>query len=214
MILLVGMMVTAAASSRATLSGASRHNVREWHFRVLLDGKPIGEHDFVVTQQPADIEVETRAHFRVKALFVTAYRYDHQDQEIWRADCLVQMNADTDDNGRKLSVQGRLSGDSFEVHTLQGAKTLPACVRSFAYWDSSFLKSHSLLNAQTGQYEKVVVFDDGFETTHVDRRVVNAQHYSLRSAEFKIDLWYSPSGRWLALESHLKNGRTLRYELH
>jgi hypothetical protein len=70
-----------------------------------------------------------------------------------------------------------------------------------------------LLNSQTGEYEAVNLTRHGLESLQVGGNPVAAQHYSLRTAHFGIDLWYSSQGEWLALESQLENGRTLRYEI-
>jgi len=188
-------------------------DVRRWHFQVLLDGKLIGEHDFTATGRAGEVEVESRAHFRVKALFIPLYGYDHQDHELWRGGCLEQIDAYTNDNGKELAVHGQLAGQAFDVRGPRGEEELPACVKSFAYWDESFLAAHRLLNAQTGKYEAVTAtrLTNGHIRAH--GRDVEAEHYSLTGAKMSIDLWYAPGGEWLALETQTEQGRTLRYEM-
>jgi hypothetical protein len=188
-------------------------DVRQWHFTVLLDGKPIGEHDFTVTGRAGELEVGSRAHFRVRALFIPLYAYDHQDHELWRGGCLEQMDAHTNDNGKELAVNGHLAGNTFEVRGPQGEEVLPACVKSFAYWDESFLTAHRLLNAQTGKYEAVTATRLTNGRIRANGRDIEAEHYSLTGAKMSIDLWYSPGGEWLALETQTEQGRTLRYEM-
>jgi hypothetical protein len=41
---------------------------------------------------------------------------------------------------------------------------------------------------------------------------IEAEHFLLQTPRFSIDLWYSKSGEWLALESLTENGHRLRYE--
>jgi Family of unknown function (DUF6134) len=174
---------------------------RSWHFSVLLDGKPIGEHDFAVVPQGDEVIVDTRAHFQVKAAFIPLYHYDHQDHEVWRNGCLLAINARTDDNGRILTVQGALQGAVFRLQGSHGALSLPACIKTFAYWDQSLLNEPRLLNSQTGEFQSVMLIHDG------------AQHCSLRAPKLDIQLWYSDAGEWLALESRLESGKRLRYEI-
>ena len=57
---------------------------RTWHFTALLDGKPIGTHDFAVVRQADGVTVDSVAHFKVRVAFITAYVYEHQDHEVWR----------------------------------------------------------------------------------------------------------------------------------
>lgn len=186
--------------------------VRHWHFAVLLDGKRIGEHDFSVVRHSDEVDVTIEAHFKVKALFIPLYGYDHEDREVWRGGCLARIDSRTDDNGRKSAVHGVLMGNVFEVASLQRQAALPACVKTFAYWDQSFLTESRLLNSQTGEYQSVNLTRHGLESIRVGGHAIEAQHYSLGTERFGIDLWYSNAGDWVALESKLENGRTLRYE--
>jgi hypothetical protein len=59
-----------------------------------------------------------------------------------------------------------------------------------------------LLNVQSGEYQAVAV----------TRMGVN--RFALRGSKLAIELWYSEAGDWTGLQSTLKSGRTLRYELH
>jgi hypothetical protein len=207
-VLLVVPLIPLAAAA-ASRDGAEKH----WHFAVSLDGKPIGEHDFAVARDGDNVAVDIYAHFKVRMAFIPVYGYDHQDHEVWRRGCLAQLDSQTNDDGKKLAVHGVAQDDMFEVKGSHGEATLPACVKSFAYWDESFLTEPRLLNSQTGEYEAVNLTRRGVETLQVRGKSIAAQHYSLRTGHFGIDLWYSNQGEWLALESHLENGRTLRYDI-
>jgi hypothetical protein len=175
---------------------------RSWHFTALLDGKLIGTHDFVVGRQGDDVTVDSAAHFKVAVAFITAYVYEHRDHEVWHGGCLAQISSQTNDNGHKVFVEGTLEGDAFELRSPRGMTRLPACVRTFAYWDEHLMSDPRLLNAQTGEYQAVSLTS------------VGAERYALRGHKLAIDLWYSAAGDWTALESKLDSGRTLRYELH
>ena len=182
---------------------STRH---EWHFDVLLDGKPIGRHDFIVTDTDDSAEVVSRARFLVTVLHIPVYRYEHDDHERWRGGCLVQIDATTRDNGSRTHVHGDAVDASFDLAGPQGTRTLSGCVHSFAYWDPHLLAAPRLLNAQTGEYQPV----------HLARAADSAagQHYRLEGNHLHIELWYGASGEWRALESHTADGRTLRYEIH
>jgi len=41
---------------------------------------------------------------------------------------------------------------------------------------------------------------------------VPAEHYTLTGGKYTIELWYSPRGEWLALQT-TADGRTVRYEM-
>ena len=208
--IVLGLSLGASSASALAAEGAARH----WHFAALLDGRPIGFHDFSVVQQGDDLVVDTSAHFQVRAAFIPLYGYDHRDHEVWRNGCLTSLSSRTDDNGKKLTVQGALKGHGFEVSGVHGARSLPECVMTFAYWDPQFLRQTRLLNSQTGEFDAVTVSEGAAQTVTIGGQSVSAQHYTVRAPDVVIDLWYSSVGEWLALESRLKSGRTLRYESH
>ena len=197
MAVVLGLALGAAAASRA-----GEEPPRSWHFNVLLDGKYIGEHDFLVGHHGDEVWVDSVAHFKVMLAFITVYTYEHHNHEVWRDGCLTQVTSRTDDNGHQAFVQGTRRAATFEVESVGGAARLPACVRSFAYWDRDLLGDPRLLNTQSGEYQAVTL------------TALGAQRYALRGAKLAIDLWYSDTGEWVALESKLDSGRTLRYELH
>ena len=53
----------------------------------------------------------------------------------------------------------------------------------------------------------------GDDTMQVRGAAVAAKRYRISGPKNPIDLWYSPGGEWLALESTLEGGRRLRYRL-
>lgn len=182
---------------------------REWHFDVLLDGKLIGGHDFIVSGTDDAVQVLSRAHFLVRVLRVPVYRYEHEDHERWRGGCLLQIDATTSDNGRRSRVQGTAGASGFTLSGPHGASSWPGCVRSFAYWDRRLLGAQRLLNAQTGEYQPVRI------TRTVDAGAApGAEHYHLEGSGFHIELWYGADGAWRALESQTEQGKILRYEIH
>jgi hypothetical protein len=204
--ILIGLAIVAA--SLPALTGAT-DGVREWRFVVLLDGRPIGEHDFRVSGTGEAGEVVSHARLVVTALRIPVYRYEHEDHERWASGCLREIDAKTDDDGHALVVHGVAGADGFLVSGPDGANTWPGCVRSFAYWDPRMLDAARLLNPQTGTYEAVRVI--GPEETGGSG--TTSKHYRLEGRHLHIDLWYTPAGEWRALESRTESGKTLRYEL-
>ena len=87
--------------------------MREWRFTVSLDGKHIGEHNFVLRERNDLRELTSQANFRVRFLFINAYHYEHHAHEVWRGDCLESLDARTDDNGEELVVSGERADPAF-----------------------------------------------------------------------------------------------------
>lgn len=200
----------------AAFSGVSVANVpseARWDFKVLLDNREIGSHQFIVSEENGRQVIETEASFDVRVLFVNLYSYRHQNREIWQGDCLAAINSVTDDNGKDFLVRGKAADERFELKTAETQKQLPGCVMTFAYWNPAFLSAEKLLNVQTGKYEDVSIEQVGEETLTFQGQDINAFKYVVSLGAGPITLWYSASDfRWLALESEAAGGRTLRYE--
>jgi hypothetical protein len=193
---------------------AAESGIAEWHFSVLLDGKAIGTHRYSVTTSNGLIEVQSQAEMRVRFMFFDAYRYQHQATELWQHGCLLSIDAETDDNNKPLLVQGRRDEGLFRIAASAVETTeLPACVKSFAYWDLAILQTDKLLNAQTGELTAVTVIPGSQEVITAAGQQWQAQHYTLTGEKLHIELWYGPQGEWLRLRSRLASGRELDYQL-
>ena len=66
----------------------------------------------------------------------------------------------------------------------------------------------------TGELQSAAFTSAGVQSLRVRGQSIMARRYSLTGRHLNIDVWYSDAGDWVALESRLENGRTLRYELH
>jgi hypothetical protein len=186
--------------------------LRQWNFDVYLDDREIGFHRFRLSDSGDGLRLETRAEFQVKVLLVTAYTYDHVNTEIWRGDCLRGIEARTDANGELSHVSGVEQDGRLVVSSSAGATQLDGCVASFAYWDRRLLERKQLLNSQTGEYMPVKFQPLGAASMVIGGRRIAVQRYALTADRLDIELAYSANtGEWLALDSRLESGRTLRY---
>lgn len=189
--------------------------LQEWRFKVYLDDKWIGYHNFrLAPQGNGNHQLDIDARFDVKFLFINAYRYHHSNTEQWQRQCLKSIRSSTDDNGNRFSVRGAANGDRFYLNKGAGRSALPNCVMSFAYWNPAILTADRLLNAQTGDYVEVTVIPLGQQQITVRGQPVLANHFRLLADKAAIDLWYSAdSYRWLALQSTAAGGRKIRYQM-
>ena len=186
---------------------------QEWNFKVFLDDAEIGYHNFLLVEDNDRQRLITEADFRIRFLFLTAYRYEHTNQEIWDGDCLQEISSKTDANGTKFSVRGYQAVAGFAVESDEGLTEVGRCVKTFAYWNPDILDEPQLLNSQTGELLSVAIEAVAEETLKVRGMEVAARRYHLVAKNMELDIWYSKDKRWLALESTVKGNRKLRYEL-
>ncbi|MDJ0710092.1 MAG: DUF6134 family protein [Woeseiaceae bacterium] len=201
-----------AFACSATVDARNESPARTWQFDVALDGKPIGYHRFEVQQDGSRAVLTTEARFDVKFLFVTAFRYRHENTEVWNGACLSSIDASTNNNGDLLAVNGTVGDGQFDVESPQGTSTLPSCVQTFAYWNPAILDATQLLNSQTGNYEDVKAVFEGPDRIQVAGSTVDAFRYRLTALAGDIVLWYSTDETtWLGLEAPAKGNRRITY---
>jgi hypothetical protein len=182
-----------------------------WKFRVMLDDTPIGYHQVEVSREANRKMVHTQANFDVRILFIPVYSYSHQTRELWKDNCLVNIDSTTDDNGDGYFISSIKNDNELSLETQDGTSSLDGCVRTFAYWDVELLKEKRLLNTQTGKYQSVSFKDLGVGMLPIDDQQIEARHFRLVVEDMTIDLWYTKEMRWLALESVTESGAVLRY---
>jgi hypothetical protein len=185
-----------------------------WEFQVLLDGRDIGYHRFDI-QERGDVErVDIEARFEVEFMFITAYRYEHDNLETWRGDCLQEIESSTDDNGKQYDIAGQAGDAGFTLDRNDATEALDTpCLQTFAYWNPDILRAERLLNAQTGEWKPVTVESVGTTPFEVAGTSVAAEEYRLLIPDGAIRLWYQEgNGQWLGLETETQGGRILRYE--
>jgi len=187
--------------------------VANWDFDVYLDDKKVGNHLFSVSEVGGEKQVKSQASFKVKILLIPVYRYEHSAVERWTDNCLEQIDASTNANGKRIEVSGEQTVAGFVIQTGDSPVELPECVMTFAYWNPEFLDQPRLLNPQTGNYVDVSVEKVGEELLKVRGKPVAARRFRLTAHEVDLTLWYSPDDEWLALESVAKGGQIIRYEL-
>jgi hypothetical protein len=110
-------------------------------------------------------------------------------------------------------VSGRQQQEGFRLDAANGAQWLPGCVGTFSYWDKrQLIGRERLLNSQTGEYVAVSVQPLTDARLLVGDREVTVERYALRGEGLELTVSYaSVDGEWLALDSRLEGGRTLRY---
>lgn len=194
-------------------AGAAIANPNErLEFGVYLEDERIGFHRVEFRQDGPERRVDVVAEMDVKILFFNAFSYRHSASERWLDGCIVALETRTNDDGDVYEVVGRSIPAGLQVSTLETQSELSGCIRTFAYWNPDLLDSAYLLNTQTGEYEPAQLQRLDDQPLVFRDETIGEQQFRLNVGdETEIRLWYSANGEWLALETTVTGGSTLRY---
>ncbi len=203
------LALPAVADSAGTSASAPP---RVLNFEVYLDDREIGYHRFELREEGDALRLTTEADFEVRLLLFTAFEYEHRNVELWHDGCLQRIEARTNSNGDRSAVEGERRDGTFVLDAGAGSRRLAECVATFAYWDRSLLDRPRLLNSQTGEYLEVDFRALPRATLRIGDRELPVERVALVAPGMDIELAYlAGSGEWVALESQVGEGRTLRY---
>jgi hypothetical protein len=206
---LLGFLMCLGSGSQQAWSA----NSQTYDFKVFLGQDEIGRQRFDVSTEGMRTQVRVDAQFTVKFLYITVYTYRHTNVEAWEGRCLREIRAETNDNGESFFVNGIFRNGQMHVQTQSGNWIGEGCIKTFAYWNSEWIKGERLLNSQTGEHQTASLLEVGEETIPVQGAPTRTTHRRIVTDKFTIDLWYTLNGRWVALHSTTKKGYTLRYTL-
>jgi hypothetical protein len=157
--------------------------------------------------------VTSHANFAVRILGFNAYQYRHTAVEQWQGDCLTALTAATDDDGKDTEVRATRAGETLNVVADQTVQPLNGCVMTFAYWNPAIRTQTRLLNPQTGRFEPVQITEAGSGLLDVRGVPTPATRIRITGLSAAIDVWYSPQGEWLGLDSLVNGRHKLSYRL-
>jgi len=187
------------------------------NFQVQLNDKDVGFHEFDIQ----DDRVKSKAQFDVKLWFIPAYKYRHTATEVYKDNCLVQLESETQDGGDFFELSS-LTPDStfFKIKVNDKEFNHPACSQTFRYWDVKFTEQSLAINPQDGEMFKLSFSKDEDEEVKTKTNIFLAKKYTLRAIndqgeKFHIELWYEQnSKKWIKLKSYLKDDNVITYILN
>lgn len=174
---------------------AALPSTEEIVFQVFRDDDTIGHHTVAFSRQGDDLHVEIDIFLEVNFAFLTLFRYQHKNQEVWRDGRLVSINTETDDDGDTYWVRGAMTEAGLKVEGSGGNFVAPADILPTSYWNSDSANKAQFLDTQHGQIIDVSVAPVGTETISVAGRAIDARRYSV-TGDLTLDLWYTADGEW------------------
>jgi uncharacterized protein DUF6134 len=186
---------------------------RDLRFRALRHGSPIGEHRVAFRPDGNRLRVETRVDIAVKVLFVTAFRFTHEAEEVWESDRLVSVKSTTDDNGSLLQVSGNAVADGFRIIGDEGPFLASAhLLTTNALWNERIVRETRLIDVQHGGEIGLVTKPLGDAQVDTPEGPVRASRHQMITPYYAGSVYYDSDGRWVKGLIELK-GQRVEYVL-
>lgn len=183
-------------------------------FAITRNGSEIGHHRIRFARQGETLLVDIDAEVRVSALFVTVYRFRHRSREVWDRGRLVQLDAETDDDGEPHSLSVRLEGRELVI-THNGTTTRAAGDQiPTSLWNRAALERPVILGTLRGDLMPTQVTRLGPGTVDIGGRSVVAEGYLIDAKpDFKRWVWFDDAGRLVAVRLVGRDGSQVSYRL-
>lgn len=181
-------------------------------FTVLRGDDEIGRHEMLFRREGDELSVDVRTRIAVKVLFVTAYRFEHDGQELWRGGRLVRLDSTTNDDGTRHALHAEATGAGLRVSGDGRDSDVDGTIVPASLWNEGVLRGGSILNTLDGRAMAVTVQDLGPETVNVRGRPVEARHYRV-AGELERDLWFDSNSVLVQVRFPGRDGSVIRYEL-
>jgi len=166
-------------------------------FDVYRGGDRIGTHDLRLRQQGDRIETDIHIDLAVKFAFITGFRYEHRNREVYEGDQLVSMSSRTNNNGERIKVDVKRDGDELVVDGKNGRRRIAGDLIPTTYWQPRSVRHDRWIDSQNGRIVQSEVTAMGAERIRYEGREVAADRFKLRG-DLDCDLWYGPEG-WAKL---------------
>ena len=186
------------------------------NFQVQLNDKDIGFHEFNVQNN----RISNKAQFDVKLWFIPAYKYRHTATEVYKDNCLIQLESETQDGADFFELSSLADSAFFKIKVNDKDFNHPACSQTFRYWDIQFTEQNLAINPQDGEIFKLSFSKDIDEEVKTKKNTFLANKFTLHAIndqdeKFHIELWYEQnSKKWIKLKSYLKDDNVITYILN
>ena len=188
--LVAGGLSLSARPLVAAVPGAGRID-----FDIRRGGSSIGRHSLRFRKAGPLLRVDIEIEIDIYLAFIRVFSYRHRNSEVWKADRLISLETETDDDGESYRVSAWAVPEGLRVEGSGGAYLAPAGTIPTSYWDARTLKQSSLLDTQRGGLLGVRVDPLGADRLETGQA---ARHYRI-SGDLDLELWYSPAGEWLKI---------------
>jgi len=166
----------------------------------------IGTYRNIVAQSGESVDVETQLHVTVKMLGIALFRQDASRLEHWENGRLVSFKGDTDDNGKKILIDGKAQDDAFVILSPLGTFSAPARVHPSNPWARQVLNTDVMMSTKTGRVLNVRVTDTGDADFTFDGQTMKLHQFFIDGEKHQV-VWIDRNGTVAAFQTEEDGSR-------
>ncbi|MCX8135106.1 MAG: DUF6134 family protein [Roseococcus sp.] len=192
----------ALAAAAPSLARAERP--RDYRWRVMREGRPIGTHDVTFTRQGARLSAVSEVSVAPRVLGVVVYRYEHRYTEVTEAGRFLSVVSRLNRNGRVVEVSAEAIPGGVCVRGPEGELRLPPEAAPLSWWEPQrFGGAVPIFGTSTGRPMQL-------SWTREARPGGGLRWRTAGEIEAVLD--YDAAGRWVGYAVKGDDGSTVSYE--
>lgn len=182
----------------------------EIHFDVRRNDKPVGFHEVSFLPNGDSLRVIATFSLEINFLFINAYHYHYRSESVWKDGCLVELNAEIDDNGAKTSIDVQREGDTLRIDGPSGVRSAEFGIFPTDHWHPGVLAASRVLNTIKGRVDDVEIVREGEAVTTTGSGNRSATHYRY-TGDLRNEVWYDDQNRWVKMRFEAKDDSIIDY---
>ena len=181
-------------------------------FSVLREGADIGAHVVTFARNGDDLTIRVAIDLVVRLGPVPLYRYEHRATEIWNGTSFRSLEAQTNDDGKRMTVKAQRLANAVSVESSnKGTYEAPANALPSTHWNRRMLDG-PFFNTQTGELLSNAVTPRGATTVEtVSGRKISVRRFEIVGL-IKLETWYDDQQTWAGLQFKGQDGSQIVYK--
>ena len=181
-------------------------------FSVLREGSDIGAHVVTFARNGDELTIRVAIDLVVRLGPIPVYRYEHRATEIWNGTSFRSLEAQTNDDGKRLTVKAQRLANAVSVASSnKGNYEAPANALPSTHWNRRMLDG-PFFNTQTGELLSNAVTPRGATTVETSSgRKINVRRFEI-VGPITLESWYDDQQTWAGLQFKGKDGSQILYK--
>jgi len=201
--LLVASSISLALADGPEDSAERGRGKREFDYAILRNGDRIGHYRFDVSRKGDRRHVRVDMKTRVKIMFITVYRAEHQRTSEWKGGRLMRLDGASKYNGEPYDLKFRRENGAAKWTVDGDTRRIEGPCFAFVPW---LMESggEGVLLTEKGKMRRLERTRLGEETKTIDGRELELRHFVYRG-DVTRHVWFDGEDR-VALVAYQKNG--------